>query len=71
MVIASSVAAVMGAGIAAVVLGILNLVFVTYTQFAAIAVIAMGGSLLLHSGLMCRPESSYALCAVSQGRTAT
>lgn len=54
IVVSSSVAAVLSAGIAAIVLSILNLVFVGDVRFVAIAVMAMGVGLLWHSGLMRR-----------------
>jgi hypothetical protein len=54
IVVSSGVAAVLTAGIAAIVLSVLNLVLLGDVRFVAIAVMAMGVGLLLHSGLMRR-----------------
>lgn len=50
--VSSSTGAVLLAGIATIILGILNLVFLANPRFMGIAVLAMGIGLLWHSGLM-------------------
>jgi hypothetical protein len=54
IVVSTSVAAVLFAGMAAIALSILNLVFIADARFVAIAVMVLGAGLLWHSGLMRR-----------------
>ncbi len=61
------VAAMVIAGLAAIVLGLLTFVFLSDTRFGAIAVIALGLGLLCHSGVM-RGVSQFTHCVTYQGR---
>ncbi len=62
--------AVLAAGVAAIVLGILNLVFLADVRLAAVAVIAMGAGLFLHSGIV-RSVSRLTHEAVGRGEAET
>ncbi len=71
--VSSGVILALAAGVAAVALGILNLVFLSTVQFGSIAVIALGLGLLWHSGVMRRVSrfTNYMIYHGIEGRRPT